>query len=140
MDHLLCDVMKNSIWYLCKRTRKKYGIACGISEWMRICAGVLSFVYICIAIGDPVSISRRMGCVLIYLFSPATFVCLSQARTQLAIQLGILHMHRQSPTKRKSTIRNNVVFFEPLRHRWLCWFPVTVVPLKVISYSWKNNW
>ena len=29
-------------------------IACGLSEWKRICAGFLSFVYICIAVGDPV--------------------------------------------------------------------------------------
>ena len=30
-------------------------IVCGLFEWKRICAGFfLSFVYICIAVGDPV--------------------------------------------------------------------------------------
>ena len=43
-------------------------------------------------------------------------ILLNRKNLQLTIQLGILHMHRQSPTTRKSTIRKNVVFFEPLRH------------------------
>ena len=33
-------------------------IVCGLFEGTRICAGFLSFVYICIAVGDPV-IKRR---------------------------------------------------------------------------------
>ena len=34
-------------------------IVCGLFEWKRICAGILSFVYICILVGDSV-IKRRV--------------------------------------------------------------------------------
>ena len=36
-------------------------IICGILEWKRICAGLLSFVYICIAVGDLINMSGDMG-------------------------------------------------------------------------------
>jgi hypothetical protein len=34
---------------------------CGLFEWKGICAGSLSFVYICIAVGDPVITRGGLG-------------------------------------------------------------------------------
>ena len=43
----------------------------------------LSFVYICIAVGDPV-IKRGEGVDLINRFEPDTFLCLSKARSGIS--------------------------------------------------------
>ena len=49
-------------------------------SWIYIpCAGFLSFVYICIAIGDPAI--KKGGWNPINQFNPAIFLCLFQART-----------------------------------------------------------
>jgi len=57
-------------------------IECDIFEWKRICAGFLSVVLRCIAVGDPVI--KRGGWDPINRFNPATFVCLSHVWTSIS--------------------------------------------------------
>jgi hypothetical protein len=54
----------------------------GLFEWKWFCEGFLSFVYICIAIGDPGI--KRGGWYSINWVNNVTFVCLSQARTWIS--------------------------------------------------------
>jgi hypothetical protein len=58
-------------------------IVCGLFEEEVICAGVLSFVNIYIAVGDKM-FKRGEGRYNIQWFNPATFLCLSLANTRIS--------------------------------------------------------
>ena len=47
---------------------------CDHFDWIQICAGFLLFIYICIAVGDPI-IKRRVGTPIASLTLPHMFDC-----------------------------------------------------------------
>ena len=70
-------------------------IVCGRFEWKRICAGFYHFVYICIAVGDLVTKSGRIGIPFTGLILPYFCACLKpEPRFSISYVVVIFYVQR----------------------------------------------